>query len=234
MVSLRHRRDQDIYHVPSLCCRSSSGTDIKNVVGSDGFETGRGVGQGPPRKGVWVEYLWPHPVTLKEVPKVGYAVRRDGMLFASGYYVQVEDPAAYTKAYVHNRPSSTTRPNGLDAHHRPLQQRRRALTASGTLTMADEDNVVRVAVLAPHLIGTDLKELGASRIRKIGQGDGRLPQRRDSGVSFVFPPTPGLRRPCTLMCWAVRHDGLLFTSRYSTTTGQTFPIRPRAMDRHGR
>ena len=51
-------------------------------------------------EGVWVEYLWPHPVTLKEVPKVSYAVRRDGMLFASGYYVQVENPTGRTAAYV--------------------------------------------------------------------------------------------------------------------------------------
>jgi len=69
------------------------GTDIKDVVGSDGYRLGEELAKATDDEGVWVEYLWPHPVTLKEVPKVGYAVRRDGMLFASGYYERIEDPA---------------------------------------------------------------------------------------------------------------------------------------------
>ena len=76
-----------------------------------------------------MEYLWPHPVTLKEVPKVGYAVRHDGMLFASGYYPQVEDPAAHTKTYV-QKAIEYYAVNGLDATIAHTTARR-ALTASG-------------------------------------------------------------------------------------------------------
>ena len=43
-------------------------------------------------EGVWVEYLWPHPVSRKEQQKVTWAIRHDGLIFASGYYAG--DPEA--------------------------------------------------------------------------------------------------------------------------------------------
>ena len=198
--------DQDIYHVHPLLPQLI-GTDIKNVVGSDGYRLGEELAKAT-EEGVWVEYLWPHPVTLKEVPKVGYAVRHDGMLFASGYYVRIEDPAAYTKAYV-QQAIEYYQANGLDAtiaHYNSTE----SVDGQWNLTMADENDVVRVAVLAPHLIGTDLKDLGG--VRKIGA---EMAAATEEGlwVSFVFPNT---RSSETLYAhvWAIRHDGLLFTSRY--------------------
>ncbi|MXY43417.1 MAG: hypothetical protein F4Y50_05065 [Dehalococcoidia bacterium] len=200
----------DIYHVHPLIARLI-GTDIKDVVGSDGYELGKELAKATDGgEGVWVEYLWPHPVTLKEVPKVGYAVRRDGMLFASGYYPQVEDPTAHTKAYV-QKAIEYYEANGLDAtiaHYNSPE----SVDGQWSLTMADENDVVRVAVLAPHLVGTDLKDVGAGRIRNIGE---EMAAASEQGIwiNFVFPNT---RSSETLYAhtWAIRHDGLLFTSRY--------------------
>ncbi|MCY3886886.1 MAG: cache domain-containing protein [Chloroflexi bacterium] len=198
----------DIYHVHPLLPRLI-GTDIKDVVGSDGYELGKALAQAT-EEGVWVEYLWPHPVTLKEVPKVGYAVRRDGMLFASGYYVQVEDPAAQTQAYV-QQAVEYYQANGLDATiaHYNSQE---SVDGQWSLTLADENDIVRVALLAQHLIGTDLKDLGAGRIRQIGR---EMAAATEEGlwVNYVFP---NVRSSETLYAhsWAIRYDGLLFTSRY--------------------
>ena len=202
--------DKDIYHVHPLIARLI-GTDIKNVVGSDGYELGKELAKATDGgEGVWVEYLWPHPVTLKEVPKVGYAVRHDGMLFASGYYPQVEDPTAHTKAYV-QKAIEYYEANGLDAtiaHYNSPE----SVDGQWSLTMADENDVVRVAVLAPHLVGTDLKDVGTGRIRNIGE---EMAAASEQGIwiNFVFPNT---RSSETLYAhtWAIRHDGLLFTSRY--------------------
>ena len=201
---------RDIYHVHPLIARLI-GTDIKDVVGSDGYELGKELAKATDGgEGVWVEYLWPHPVTLKEVPKVGYAVRHDGMLFASGYYPQVEDPTAHTKAYV-QKAIEYYEANGLDAtiaHYNSPE----SVDGQWSLTMADENDVVRVAVLAPHLVGTDLKDVGAGRIRNIGE---EMAAASEQGIwiNFVFPNT---RSSETLYAhtWAIRHDGLLFTSRY--------------------
>ena len=200
----------DIYHVHPLIPRLI-GTDIKDVEGSDGYELGKELAKATDGgEGVWVEYLWPHPVTLKEVPKVGYAVRRDGMLFASGYYPQVEDPAARTKEYVQEA-IEYYKANGLDAtiDHYNSQE---SVDGQWSLTMADENDVVRVAVLAPRIVGTDLKDVGAGRTRKIGE---EMAAATTEGiwVSHIFPNT---RSSETLYAhnWAIRYDGLLFTSRY--------------------
>ena len=200
----------DIYHVHPLI-PGLIGTDIKNVIGSDGYELGKELAAARDGgDGVWVEYLWPHPVTLKEVPKVGYAVRRDGMLFASGYYPQVEDPAAQTKAYV-RQAIDYYKSNGLNATiaHYNSQD---SVDGQWSLTMADENDIVRVAVLAPQIVGADLKDVGAGRVRNIGE---EMAAATEDGVwvSFVFPNT---RSSETLYAhvWAIRYDGLLFTSRY--------------------
>ena len=201
--------ENDIYHVHPLIPHLR-GTDIKAVVGSDGYELGKELAKATDDEGVWVEYLWPHPVTLKEVPKVGYAVRRDGMLFASGYYVQVEDPAAHTKAYVQEA-IDYYKANGLDA---TIERYSDADSADGqwNLTLADEDNIIRVALLSPSFVGTDLKTIGAGRVRNIGA---EMAAATEDGawISVIFPNT---RSSETLYAhtWAIRYDGLLFSSRY--------------------
>ena len=202
--------ENDVYHVHPLLPRLI-GMDIKNVVGSDGYELGKELAEAVDGgEGVWVEYLWPHPVTLKEVPKVGYAVRHDGMLFASGYYVQVEDPAATTQEYV-QAAIEYYKANGLDATIAKYSSPD-SLDGQWSLTLADENDVVRVAFLSPNLVGTDLKELGASRIRKLGE---EMAAATEEGVwiSVIFPNT---RSSETLYAhtWAIRYDGLLFMSRY--------------------
>ena len=200
--------DADIYHVHPLLPHLI-GTDINDVVGSDGYRLGEELAKAT-EEGVWVEYLWPHPVTLEEVPKVGYAVRRDGMLFASGYYVPVEDPAGRTAAYV-QQAIAYYEENGLEATvaHYNSQE---SLDGQWSLTLADENDILRVASLAQHLIGTDLKDLATFRQREIGK---EMVAATEDGlwISYVFPNT---RSSETLYAhtWAIRHEGLLFMSRY--------------------
>ena len=200
--------ENDIYHVHPLL-PGLIGKDIKDVVGSDGYELGKELAKAT-EEGVWVEYLWPHPVTLKEVPKVGYAVRRDGMLFASGYYVQVDDPPAHTRAYV-QQAIEYYQANGLEstiAHYNSQD----SVDGQWSLTLADKKDIVRVAILTPGLVGTDLKDLGASGIRQIGKELAAAPEE-GRWVSHIFP---NIRSSETLYAhnWVIRHDGLLFMSRY--------------------
>ncbi|MXW29196.1 MAG: hypothetical protein F4Z88_00175 [Chloroflexi bacterium] len=179
------------------------------MVGSDGYELGKELAKAT-EEGVWVEYLWPHPVTLKEVPKVGYAVRRDGMLFASGYYVRAEDPTGRTVDYV-QQAIDYYKANGLEAtvNHYSSEG---SFDGQWNLTLADENDILLTSPLTPHLVGVDLKDVGAGSIRKIGE---EMAAATEDGiwVSFVFPNT---RSSETLYAhtWAVRHDGLLFTARY--------------------
>ena len=200
--------DSDIYHIHPLL-HQLIGTDIKDVVGSDGYRLGDELAKAT-EEGVWVEYLWPHPVTLKEVPKVSYAVRRDGMLFASGYYVPIEDPAAHTKAYV-QQAIEYYENNGLDATV-AWYNSEGSLDGQWGLTLADENDILLVAPLGKHLIGTDLNDLATLRNRDIGR-EMAAAAAEGRWVNYVFP---NIRSSETLYAhtWAVRHDGLLFMSRY--------------------
>ncbi len=197
----------DIYHVHPLLPQLI-GTDIKDVRGSDGYELGAELAKAT-EEGVWVEYLWPHPVTLKEVPKVSYAVRRDGMLFASGYYTRIDDPAGRTISYVQEAIEYYDN-NGLEATV-TLYNDDESLDGQWGLTLADANDILQVAPLAQHLIGADLKDV-AIHSRNIGA---EMAAATDEGiwVNYIFP---NVRSSETLYAhtWAVRHDGLLFMSRY--------------------
>ena len=198
----------DIYHVHPLLPQLI-GTDIKDVVGSDGYRLGEELAKAT-EEGVWVEYLWPHPVTLKEVPKVSYAVRRDGMLFASGYYLRIEDPAGHTVAYV-QQAIDYYRENGLEATiaHYNSQD---SVDGQWGLSLADENDILRIAHLTPHLIGTSLRDFPQFRGRSVGD---EIAAATEEGtwIDNVFPNT---RSSETLYShtWAIRHDGLIFMSRY--------------------
>ncbi len=198
----------DIYHVHPLLPQLI-GTDIKDVVGSDGYRLGEDLAKAT-EEGVWVEYLWPHPVTLKEVPKVSYAVRRDGMLFASGYYLRIDDPTGHTIAYV-QQAIDYYRENGLEATIARYNSQE-SVDGQWGLSLADENDILRIAHLTPHLIGTSLRDFPQFRGRSVGD---EIAAATEEGlwIDNVFPNT---RSSETLYShtWAIRYDGLIFMSRY--------------------
>ncbi len=202
--------ENDIYHVHPLLPRLV-GTDIKDVVGSDGYELGKELAKAGEGEGVWVEYLWPHPVTLKEVPKVGYAVRRDGMIFASGYYPGVTDPAAYTQAYVQEAMDyydSQGVEATIDHYNSP-----ESIDGSYWLMVVDPQGAIVVAGAEQALVGAD-----ASTFRGIVAGEPigeSLLSATEEGHWFDYLwPNPRTAGQLTVYLWIIRHDGYVFSSAY--------------------
>ncbi len=66
------------------------GTDLKDVVGSDGYTLGIEIAKAT-ATGDWIEYLWPNPVSGVDEQKRSWAIRHDGYLFGSGYYEPVNE-----------------------------------------------------------------------------------------------------------------------------------------------
>ena len=198
----------DIYFVHPLFARLR-GTDIKDVVGSDGYELGKEIAQAT-EAGHWIEYLWPHPVTLREVPKVAYAIRHDGRIFASGYYPSIEDPAGRTLAYVQAAIDRYER-DGLAAtvayYNSP-----ESVDGQWHLTLLDENDIYLVQPLLPRLIGTDVKLIGVP-----GRADaGRAIAQATAEGQWIRYQVPNPRATGTVQRhqWVVRHDGLIFSSGY--------------------
>lgn len=196
----------DIYHVHPLLPRLI-GTDIKDVVGADGYELGKEIAKAT-EEGHWIEYIWPHPSTLKNAPKVSYAVRRDGMIFASGYYPEPEDPAAYTKAYV-QKAIDYYEENGLDATVAHYNSEN-SFEGQWYLGLADSDSRILVSAVVPHVIGSQLNPETVEAI--------------DAGQWVELEWFGNLTAGTTFRhIWGTRHDGLYFYSGYFVEQGTPLP-----------
>ena len=133
------------------------GTDLKDVVGADGYELGKAIVKAADADN-WVDYLWPHPATLQDAPKVAYAVRHDGLIFASGYY-PVEDARAKTEAYVAEAIAMYDR-DGLDATV-AYYNSEESIDGQFYLFLVDANETIRTSPNFPDYVGldyTDYKE----------------------------------------------------------------------------
>ncbi|MXZ89667.1 MAG: hypothetical protein F4Z07_12635, partial [Dehalococcoidia bacterium] len=169
------------------------GTDIKDVVGSDGQELGREIAQAT-GEGVWVEYLWPHPVSRKEQQKVTWAIRHDGLIFASGYYAgepetgppawRDADPRDYTVQYV-NAAIARYERDGLQSM---LNYYNSVASFEGEwyLFATDASDIYHVHPLIPALIGTDIKDVVGSDGYELGKA---LAEATEEGVwvEYLWP-----------------------------------------------
>ena len=185
----------DIYIVHGLL-RNLIGKDIKTVQSSDNPNLGKEIAAAT-EEGIWVDYLWPHPITLQEVPKVAYAKRYDGLVFASGYYPEVADPRAYTQAYVADAIAYYDA-NGLKATV-AYYSSEESIDGQWSLVMGEENK--------EYLVGRSAG--GPVPAWFTATEEGQWIQR-----PFSDPRTPGNDMA---HIWAVRHDGLIFSSAYFTS-----------------
>lgn len=203
--------ENDIYVLHGLFPRLI-GTDIKNVTDSTGYELGKDIALAT-EEGRWIEYLWPHPVTLTEVPKVAFARRHDGYVFASGYYPVPGEPGAYTQGYV-QKAIDLYDSDGLDATVAHYNSRE-SLDNQWYLTLVSvADETVLAHGLNPSLSGTNAGDLIDPEGFNTGQAllaatmDGYWFQ-----TSFFNSVDSSLTR---INVWAVRHEGYIFASSYFT------------------
>ena len=172
------------------------GTDIKNVVGSEGYRLGREIAAAT-EEGHWVNYLWPHPFTLQEVPKVAYAVRHDGMIFASGYY-PVEDPRAKTQAYV-AKSIEYYKENGLEAtvayYNSP-----ESFDGQWFLVMIENQKHL-VYGFKPELVGTTTNKTATEEGQWSQSSSSLLDNPLTSGKDIFHR-------------WSILYDGIIFWSGY--------------------
>ena len=79
------------------------GQRFQDLLGPDGYPAGALIAGAATEEGAWVDYTYLNPAAESIQWKHTWAVRRDGLLFGSGWYedgVSKSDPAAYTQAFV--------------------------------------------------------------------------------------------------------------------------------------
>ena len=191
------------------------GTDIKNVVGSDGYELGKEFAKAT-EAGHWIEYLWPHPLTLREAPKVGYAVRHDGMIFASGYYPapSVAELRAATEAYVQQAIERYDR-DGLEAAVAHYNSPESIGDNEVFLLLLDPENRVLVHPLQPQLIGQDFAEGVNAKGVRVGELVVEAATAEGAWIQFeaALADTRGSGFSQRHML-SVKHDNLIFIAGF--------------------
>ena len=186
------------------------GTDLKDVVGADGYELGKEIVKAAD-EGHWVDYLWPHPATLQDAPKVAYSVRHDGLIFASGYY-PIEDPIAKTQAYVAAAIELYER-DGLDATV-AYYNSKESIEGTWLLLIIDANDTILTSPNFPERLGVDYKEYRES----VGSTDLNLLTATEEGQWFQRPfYNPHTPEADLQHVWVIRHDGLIFASSYFST-----------------
>ena len=186
------------------------GTDVKDVVGADGYELGKDIVKAADAEN-WVDYLWPHPATLQDAPKVAYAVRHDGLIFASGYY-PVEDSRAKTQAYVAEAIAMYER-DGLDATV-AYYNSAESIDGQFYLFLVDANETIRTSPIIPDYVGLDYTDFK----QRFDPTELNVLTATEEGqwfqASIYNPHTP---EADLQHVWSVRHDGLIFSSSYFTT-----------------
>lgn len=188
------------------------GTDIKDAVGSDGFELGREIAKAT-EEGIWVEYLWPHPVTLREAEKVTFAIRHDGRIFASGHYPAPENRGEHTQAYV-QAAIDRYQSEGLDATVAYYSSTESFDGATFLFLVGTDDSYLVLPLLAQR-IGTDVKLVRARRVDGVAYNFGEeIASVTDDGRWFhnLSPGVQGAGSAAHI--WVIRHDGLIFGAAY--------------------
>ena len=82
-ITIGDENDHFVAHAPNP---DFIGTDGRKVVSPDGSMIGVEITKAT-GTGLWIEYLWPNPGTGKNEQKRSWAIRHDGYIFVSGYYL---------------------------------------------------------------------------------------------------------------------------------------------------
>ena len=215
------------------------GLDIKTGVTSDGYEHGKAMSMAM-EDGIWVEFLWPNPATGREDLKRAWAVRHDGMIFASGYYESVpsktSEPAEYTKNLVQR---------AIDLHDNA--GRDAAIAYYNTPESVDgewyvfiyDENGVLVSAADQSLVGKEFEEIVAPDGYPVGRSVVSAATEEGVWVNYIFDnPDKGAAE--LKHAWVVRHDGMIYgsgwyesgPSKTSEPGGYTKSLVQQAIDLH--
>ncbi len=165
-----------------------------------------------PEEGAWVSYVFENPETGELQRKNTWVVRRDGLVFGSGWYepgTTIDDPAAFTRTFVKQAIDlydAIGRDAAIAFYNTP-----ESIHGQWYVFISDEDDVLVAHAPVPANVG-----LGADDIRgPNGFPTGRLVMdgatAEGAWVRYVFlNPATGVSE--TKRSWVVRYDGLVFGS----------------------
>ena len=205
--------DEDNAIVAHAPTPANVGRDLASFTGADGYAFGAALTEAG-EDGAWVTYDFLNPDSGREQRKHTWAVRRDGLLFGSGWYearASKVEPDAYTQAFV-QQAIARYRRDGLEAtldwYNSP-----QSIDGQWYVFIADEDDTLVAHGAIPENVGQSLtdRELATDDTGYYFGDDLAAATVTGRWVTYDFRnPESGLTE--TKHTWAVRRDGLLFGS----------------------
>ena len=196
------------------------GRDLNADLGVDvyGYRFGE-VMLGATEEGLWVDYVFQNLQTGNQEYKHAWVVRRDGLLFGSGWYqilprspleASKADPADYAVALV-DRAIRYYKAHGLEGAIRHYSSPN-SVDGTWYVFMFDENNI-RIAHPTRHdLLGQPVD--GPTGVDINGYAYGPIFAQTDEEgqwVNYVFL-NPATGEPASKHTWLKRYDGLVFAS----------------------
>ena len=166
----------------------------------------RGILDAATPDGAWTIYRFTNPATGREEPKRSWAVARDGLVFGSGYYNDVDEQVKDQVA------------RAIERYEEVGEAALEEITSSGDyidgelyVFVGAPDGVILAHAANPDLVGQDLYDLQDSTGAYIVRGilDAATPDGAWTTYRFANPIT-GEEEP--KHTWAVLNDGLVFGS----------------------
>ena len=190
--------------------------DIKGPLGTDITGYNFGVDMlAADEDGRWVDYVYINPANDdKYERKHSWVVRRDGLIFGSGWYERdveaatKDNPAAFTKAYVEDAIKRYDR----DGREATVAYYNTSESVDGDwyVFIVDEDDIFLSHPVVASLRGTDLKESKGSNGYPHGLMISTAASEDGSWVNYKFQDPSGAVR--SKHAWVMRYDGLIFGS----------------------
>ena len=187
------------------------GVPLVDVVGANGYPSGRIISDDADEDGEWSEYLFFNPATGRSQTKHSWLVAHDGLIFGSGWYEdgpRKSDQPAYTQALV-QQAMNLYDSSGLDA---TLDYYNDPVNVDGPWygIVINAETGKSIGHYRPEIRERDPSE----RIDSTGYfyGDDPLGATEEGrSVRYVFrDPATGDER--VKHTWAVLHDGYIFAS----------------------
>ncbi|MDE2967176.1 MAG: cache domain-containing protein [Chloroflexota bacterium] len=187
-----------------------------DINGPDGYPAGRVVVAAASADGAWVDYQFNNPATGQAEIKHSWVVRRDGLIFGSGWYEdapsKIYAPGAFTQSYV-ERALELYRVLGRDATFEYYNSPQ-SIDGQWYLFIHSVDGTRLVngaRADRPGWLGSNLHGTGVDVTGYDYTAD-TLAIETSGWISYVFPNPDAELSYQRKHSWLVRHDDLLFGS----------------------
>lgn len=165
-----------------------------------------------PEEGAWVDYVFENPDTGELQRKNTWVVRRDGLVFGSGWYepgTTVDDPAAFTKTFVQQALDlydAIGREAAVAFYNTP-----ESIHGQWYVFISGEDDVSISHAAVPANVGRHADEIRGPNAFPAGRlvADGATDDGAWVSYTYVNPATGTVESKHS---WVIRYDGLLFGS----------------------